>query len=174
MFVTQRLLVCLQGKVGVETSPISSPMAHQRSDIPKPSKAPPPPPQPQMGYQTQYEENMAPSGNIHSQEPAPPMPLPVEAVWDEEVVVLNRGESGFGFSISGGVDTPHLEGDPSIYVTRLVPNGAAIMDGRLHLDDMIVAVNGMDVTAVVHDEAVGALKNAGDTLELVRMFIIIC
>lgn len=150
----------------METSPIGSPVAHPRPDIPKPSKAPPLPPQQQMGFQAQYEENMPPPNTMH--EPPPPVPLPVEAVWDEEVVVLNRGESGFGFSISGGVDTPHLEGDPSIYVTRLVPNGAAIMDGRLKLDDMIVAVNGMDVTAVAHDDAVGSLKNAGDTLELVR------
>ena len=36
-----------------------------------------------------------------------------------------------GFSIAGGSDNPHIGDDPSIYITKIIPGGAAAADGRL-------------------------------------------
>ena len=42
-----------------------------------------------------------------------------------------QGNSGLGFSIAGGSDNPHVGDDPSIFITKLIPGGAAADDGRL-------------------------------------------
>ncbi|NXX24082.1 DLG3 protein, partial [Podargus strigoides] len=36
-----------------------------------------------------------------------------------------------GFSIAGGIDNPHIPDDPGIFITKIIPGGAAAMDGRL-------------------------------------------
>lgn len=42
-----------------------------------------------------------------------------------------QGNSGLGFSIAGGTDNPHIGEDPSIFITKVIPGGAAAQDGRL-------------------------------------------
>ena len=42
-----------------------------------------------------------------------------------------QGTTGLGFSIAGGSDNPHIEDDPSIFITKIIPGGAAAADGRL-------------------------------------------
>lgn len=42
-----------------------------------------------------------------------------------------QGNSGLGFSIAGGTDNPHIGDDPSIFITKIIPGGAAAQDGRL-------------------------------------------
>ena len=44
---------------------------------------------------------------------------------------LLQGNSGLGFSIAGGIDNPHVPDDPGIFITKIIPGGAAAMDGRL-------------------------------------------
>lgn len=44
---------------------------------------------------------------------------------------LFQGNTGLGFSIAGGSDNPHIGEDPSIYITKIIPGGAAAADGRL-------------------------------------------
>lgn len=53
---------------------------------------------------------------------------------------MERGTSGLGFSIAGGTDNPHIGVDTAIYITKLIPGGAASNDGRLRVNDCIVAV----------------------------------
>ena len=48
--------------------------------------------------------------------------------------------TGLGFNIRGGIDIPHLPGDPGIFVTKLKENGAAYKDGRLKEGDKIIEV----------------------------------
>jgi len=48
-------------------------------------------------------------------------PQPVKDVWEYEEIILERGSSGLGFSIAGGVDNPHVGNDSSIYITKLIP-----------------------------------------------------
>lgn len=92
--------------------------------------------------------------------------------WEYEEIVLERGGgAGLGFSIAGGTDNPHhvggSEDDTAIYVTKLIPGGAAAADGRLQVNDSIMAVNDVPVVDVPHAVAVDALKRAGNTVKLV-------
>ncbi len=68
-------------------------------------------------------------------QPAAPAPLPppsalppsgfpapvVKDGYEYEEIILDRGSSGLGFSIAGGVDNPHVGNDSSIYITKLIP-----------------------------------------------------
>uniref|UniRef100_A0A3Q2Q401 PDZ domain-containing protein n=1 Tax=Fundulus heteroclitus TaxID=8078 RepID=A0A3Q2Q401_FUNHE len=76
------------------------------------------------------------------------------------------GNSGLGFSIAGGTDNPHIGDDPSIFITKIIPGGAAAQDGRLRVNDSIVFVNDVDVREVSHSLAVEALKEAGPVVRL--------
>jgi disks large protein 1 len=80
---------------------------------------------------------------------------------------LSRGSSGLGFSIAGGTDNPHTGTDTSIYITKVIPGGAAHNDGRTKLYDIIVSVNETSVVDVTHADAVDALKSAGERVKLV-------
>ncbi|XP_025079739.1 disks large homolog 1-like [Pomacea canaliculata] len=54
-----------------------------------------------------------------------------EGEWEYEEIDLDRGSGGLGFSIAGGCDNPHVGDDPSIYITKIIPGGAAAENGRL-------------------------------------------
>uniref|UniRef100_A0A8C3HG59 Discs large MAGUK scaffold protein 4 n=1 Tax=Chrysemys picta bellii TaxID=8478 RepID=A0A8C3HG59_CHRPI len=81
---------------------------------------------------------------------------------------LLQGNSGLGFSIAGGTDNPHIGDDPSIFITKIIPGGAAAQDGRLRVNDSILFVNDVDVREVTHSTAVEALKEAGS---IVRLYV---
>nr|3ZRT_A Chain A, DISKS LARGE HOMOLOG 4 [Homo sapiens]3ZRT_B Chain B, DISKS LARGE HOMOLOG 4 [Homo sapiens]3ZRT_C Chain C, DISKS LARGE HOMOLOG 4 [Homo sapiens]3ZRT_D Chain D, DISKS LARGE HOMOLOG 4 [Homo sapiens] len=85
-----------------------------------------------------------------------------------EEITLERGNSGLGFSIAGGTDNPHIGDDPSIFITKIIPGGAAAQDGRLRVNDSILFVNEVDVREVTHSAAVEALKEAGS---IVRLYV---
>lgn len=87
--------------------------------------------------------------------------------WDYEDIILERGGAGLGFSIAGGTDNPHYGNDTAIYITKLIPGGAASADGRLRVNDTILQVNDVSVVDVPHAAAVDALKRAGNTVKLV-------
>ncbi|XP_051752224.1 disks large homolog 1 isoform X13 [Ctenopharyngodon idella] len=91
-----------------------------------------------------------------------------EADYEYEEITLERGNSGLGFSIAGGTDNPHIGEDPSIFITKIIPGGAAAQDGRLRVNDCILRVNDVDVRDVTHSNAVEALKEAGC---IVRLYV---
>ncbi|XP_027013945.1 discs large homolog 1-like protein isoform X6 [Tachysurus fulvidraco] len=91
-----------------------------------------------------------------------------EADYEYEEITLERANSGLGFSIAGGTDNPHIGEDPSIFITKVIPGGAAAQDGRLRVNDVILRVNEADVRDVTHSKAVEALKEAGS---LVRLYV---
>uniref|UniRef100_A0AAY5KIS1 Discs large MAGUK scaffold protein 4 n=1 Tax=Esox lucius TaxID=8010 RepID=A0AAY5KIS1_ESOLU len=82
---------------------------------------------------------------------------------------VRTGNSGLGFSIAGGTDNPHVGDDPSIFITKIIPGGAAAQDGRLSVNDSILFVNDVDVREVTHSMAVEALKEAG---AIVRLYVL--
>ncbi|XP_007907918.1 disks large homolog 3 isoform X2 [Callorhinchus milii] len=89
-----------------------------------------------------------------------------DAMYKYEEIILERGNSGLGFSIAGGIDNPHVPDDPGIFITKIIPGGAAAMDGRLGVNDCVLRVNEVDVSEVVHSKAVEALKEAGPVVRL--------
>ncbi|XP_056895366.1 disks large homolog 1-like isoform X4 [Takifugu flavidus] len=96
----------------------------------------------------------------------PPYVNGTEADYEYEEITLERGNSGLGFSIAGGTDNPHIGDDPSIFITKIIPGGAAAQNGRLRVNDCIVRVNDTDVRDVTHSGAVEALKEAGGLVRL--------
>ncbi|KAM8873621.1 disks large homolog 4-like isoform 2-T2 [Spinachia spinachia] len=96
----------------------------------------------------------------------PPYVNGTEADYEYEEITLERGNSGLGFSIAGGTDNPHIGEDPSIFITKIIPGGAAAQNGRLRVNDCIVRVNESDVRDVTHSGAVEALKDAGGLVRL--------
>ncbi|XP_074466409.1 disks large homolog 2 isoform X6 [Sebastes fasciatus] len=91
-----------------------------------------------------------------------------EIEYEFEEITLERGNSGLGFSIAGGTDNPHIGDDPGIFITKIIPGGAAAEDGRLRVNDCILRVNDADVSEVCHSKAVEALKVAGS---IVRLYV---
>uniref|UniRef100_A0A4W3IZE3 Discs, large homolog 2 (Drosophila) n=1 Tax=Callorhinchus milii TaxID=7868 RepID=A0A4W3IZE3_CALMI len=82
------------------------------------------------------------------------------------ICTSSYGNSGLGFSIAGGIDNPHIGDDPGIFITKIIPGGAAAEDGRLRVNDCILQVNEADVSEVSHSRAVEALKEAGCIVQL--------
>uniref|UniRef100_G3PYD8 Discs, large homolog 3 (Drosophila) n=1 Tax=Gasterosteus aculeatus aculeatus TaxID=481459 RepID=G3PYD8_GASAC len=90
---------------------------------------------------------------------------PYVSIW-MPIITCVQGNSGLGFSIAGGIDNPHIPDDPGIFITKIIPGGAAAMDGRLGVNDCVLRVNEVDVSEVVHSRAVEALKEAGPVVRL--------
>ena len=72
---------------------------------------------------------------------------------------LGEGPERLGFSISGGLFTEHVKNDHGIFVTKIIPGGAADIDGKLKVGDRLLSVNGISLEYVTHDEAVSAIAS---------------
>lgn len=64
------------------------------------------------------------------------------AVSSEEkiIVQLNKGDTGLGFTIAGGIDNQHVPNDDGIFITNIIKGGAAERDGRLRISDKVLQV----------------------------------
>ena len=96
----------------------------------------------------------------------PEKSLMYQEPWEYDDISLERGNAGLGFSIAGGTDNPHVSNDASIYITKIIDGGAAAVDGRLKVNDIITHVNNVCVIDVPHSSAVEALKKAGNSVHL--------
>uniref|UniRef100_A0A8C6X854 PDZ domain-containing protein n=1 Tax=Naja naja TaxID=35670 RepID=A0A8C6X854_NAJNA len=65
-----------------------------------------------------------------------------EIEYEFEEITLERGNSGLGFSIAGGTDNPHIGDDPGIFITKIIPGGAAAEDGRLRDHPLLILEHG--------------------------------
>ncbi|XP_063811471.1 membrane-associated guanylate kinase, WW and PDZ domain-containing protein 3 isoform X2 [Pseudophryne corroboree] len=85
-----------------------------------------------------------PSGSRHSQSLGC---YPVE---------LERGPRGFGFSLRGG-----KEYNMGLFILRLAEDGPAIKDGRIHVGDQIVEINGEPTQGITHTRAIELIQAGG-------------
>jgi C-terminal processing protease CtpA/Prc len=76
-----------------------------------------------------------------------------------EEITLEKSLNGLGFSISGGLFTEHIKNDHGIFVTKIIPGGAADLDGKLAVGDRILSVNDICLEYVTHDDAVEAISS---------------
>ncbi|CAJ1059603.1 inaD-like protein [Xyrichtys novacula] len=72
----------------------------------------------------------------------------------ETLMEICKGRSGLGLSIVGGRDT-QLD---AIVIHEVYEEGAAARDGRLWAGDQILEVNGVNLRAASHEEAIAALR----------------
>ncbi|XP_008414885.1 multiple PDZ domain protein isoform X2 [Poecilia reticulata] len=89
----------------------------------------------------------------------PPMSPPL-AMWEKEaqIVELEKGESGLGFSILDYQD-PEDASKTVLIIRSLVPGGVADQDGRLLPGDRLMFVNETDLEGSSLDYAVHVLKS---------------
>ncbi|XP_055084936.1 multiple PDZ domain protein isoform X2 [Periophthalmus magnuspinnatus] len=80
----------------------------------------------------------------------------------ETTIDISKGRTGLGLSIVGGCDT--LLG--AIIIHEVYEEGAASKDGRLWAGDQILEVNGIDLRAATHDEAINVLRQTPQKVRL--------
>jgi partitioning defective protein 3 len=72
-------------------------------------------------------------------------------------IQLRKGVNGLGFSvatrdIATSINTP-------VYVKNILPQGAAVVDGRLQSGDRLLEVNGVEITGMRQADVVSLLRN---------------
>ncbi|TRZ20029.1 hypothetical protein HGM15179_007010 [Zosterops borbonicus] len=111
---------------------------------------------------------LSPEAEVPSRGVFPP-PLPVDPATcpivpgQEMTIEISKGRSGLGLSIVGGKDTP-LD---AIVIHEVYEEGAAARDGRLWAGDQILEVNGIDLRNASHEEAITALRQTPQKVQLV-------
>ena len=78
------------------------------------------------------------------------------------VVELPKTDGGLGFNIMGGNDP-----ETPIYVSRIIPDGVADRNGGLKRGDEVLAVAGVSVEKMKHEDVVSLLKQCKDTVKMV-------
>lgn len=56
--------------------------------------------------------------------------------------------------------------DQYIFLGKIIPNSPADQCGQLHINDRILAVNGVDLTHMLHTDVVNLIKDSGRTITL--------
>ncbi|XP_054037388.1 membrane-associated guanylate kinase, WW and PDZ domain-containing protein 3 isoform X2 [Rissa tridactyla] len=76
-------------------------------------------------------------------------------------VELERGPRGFGFSLRGG-----KEYNMGLFILRLAEEGPAVKDGRVHVGDQIVEINGEPTQGITHTRAIELIQAGGNKVLL--------
>ncbi|XP_051947430.1 membrane-associated guanylate kinase, WW and PDZ domain-containing protein 3-like isoform X1 [Xyrauchen texanus] len=76
-------------------------------------------------------------------------------------VELERGPRGFGFSLRGG-----KEYNMGLFILRLAEDGPALKDGRIHVGDQIVEINGEPTQGITHTRAIDLIQAGGNKVLL--------
>ncbi|KAM3938163.1 E3 ubiquitin-protein ligase LNX isoform 2-T6 [Leptodactylus fuscus] len=85
----------------------------------------------------------------------------------EKVVnIIKDHTESLGMTVAGGVS--NWEWDLPIFVTSVDPDGVIGRDGRIKTGDILLNVNGVDLTGVSRSEAVSLLKNSSSSCVVLR------
>ncbi|XP_066566460.1 membrane-associated guanylate kinase, WW and PDZ domain-containing protein 3 [Amia ocellicauda] len=77
-------------------------------------------------------------------------------------VDLDRGPTGFGFSLRGG-----SEYNMGLYVLGLMEGGPASRSHKIQVSDQLVEINGDSTTGMTHSQAVDQIRRGGNRIHLV-------
>ncbi|XP_075799125.1 E3 ubiquitin-protein ligase LNX isoform X2 [Microtus pennsylvanicus] len=92
-------------------------------------------------------------------------PLHPAATCHEKVVSVRKDPSeSLGMTVGGGAS--HGEWDLPIYVISVEPGGIISRDGRIKTGDILLNVNGIELTEVSRTEAVAILKSTSSSVVL--------
>ncbi|XP_043570484.1 multiple PDZ domain protein isoform X6 [Chiloscyllium plagiosum] len=98
-----------------------------------------------------------------------PEPVCCQSV-DGEIfdVKLTKDVHGLGITIAGYVGDKNLE--PSGIFVKSITRGSAVeQDGRIHIGDQIIAVDGTNIQSFTNQQAVEMLRHTGQTVCLILM-----
>lgn len=94
-----------------------------------------------------------------------PKPLHPAVTCHEKVVSVRKDPSeSLGMTVAGGAS--HREWDLPIYVISVEPGGVISRDGRIKTGDILLNVNGIELTEVSRGEAVALLKSTCSSVVL--------
>uniref|UniRef100_A0A8D2DSS1 E3 ubiquitin-protein ligase LNX n=1 Tax=Sciurus vulgaris TaxID=55149 RepID=A0A8D2DSS1_SCIVU len=94
-----------------------------------------------------------------------PKPFHPAATCHEKVVNIRKDPSdSLGMTVAGGAS--HREWDLPIYVISVEPGGVISRDGRIRTGDILLSVNGTELTEVSRSEAVALLKSTSSSVVL--------
>ena len=98
------------------------------------------------------------SGSIHDESfgSAPssaPRARKLSSVHGAKVVDLNKGPTGLGMQLKGGIDTQH-----PVTVKEVFSGGPAHKSGKVHVGDAILEVNGVSFETLSHAAAIQTMK----------------
>ncbi|KAL4666954.1 hypothetical protein H8959_005643 [Pygathrix nigripes] len=115
-----------------------------------------------------------PAGDISITPPAPaalPVALPTVASKSPgsdsslfetyNVELMKKDGQSLGIRIVGYVGTSHTGEASGIYVKSIMPGSAAYHNGRIQVNDKIVAVDGVNIQGFANQDVVEVLRNAG-------------
>ncbi|XP_078806123.1 membrane-associated guanylate kinase, WW and PDZ domain-containing protein 3 isoform X3 [Oryzias latipes] len=77
-------------------------------------------------------------------------------------VVLERGPTGFGFSLRGG-----SEYNMGLYVLGLMDGGPAQRSNKIKVSDQLVEINSENTAGMTHSQAVEQIRRGGNRIRLV-------
>uniref|UniRef100_A0A8C3V973 LNX2 protein n=1 Tax=Catharus ustulatus TaxID=91951 RepID=A0A8C3V973_CATUS len=101
--------------------------------------------------------NRAHQGKLHSPKSLSWKDLPQGYVSHEKTVAIKKEpKESLGITIGGGRDNKNKL---PIYVTSVQPIGCLFRDGRIKRGDVLLSINGIDLTHLNYYEAVSALKS---------------
>ncbi|XP_069501379.1 PDZ domain-containing protein MAGIX isoform X2 [Ambystoma mexicanum] len=92
---------------------------------------------------------------------AQPQAKPAE-VCGQYLVELQRGPTGFGFSLRGG-----SEYNMSIYVLGIMEGGPAERSGKMQVSDQLMEINGTCTAGMSHADAVEQIRTGGNKIHLI-------
>ncbi|KAK8743105.1 hypothetical protein OTU49_001527 [Cherax quadricarinatus] len=94
--------------------------------------------------------------------------FPTQILTETLYTTLMRDHNGLGFSIAGGRGAAQFkDGSDAIYISRITEGGAAAKDGKLHIGDRVISINGVDLEGARHDQAVSMLTGLERFVRLV-------
>ncbi|KAJ8010724.1 hypothetical protein DPEC_G00078140 [Dallia pectoralis] len=75
---------------------------------------------------------------------------------EKQITVKKEPHESLGMTVAGGRGSK--SGELPIFVTSVQPHGCLSRDGRIKRGDVLLSINGQDLTYLSHGEAVGTLK----------------
>ncbi|XP_056115771.1 E3 ubiquitin-protein ligase LNX isoform X2 [Rhinichthys klamathensis goyatoka] len=86
------------------------------------------------------------------------------ACYEKTVTLLKEPHDSLGMTVAGGMSSRGW--DLPVYVTNVDPNGVVGQEGSICKGDILLNVNGVDLTGVTRSEAVANLKNTSSPVVL--------
>ncbi|KTG35667.1 hypothetical protein cypCar_00000077 [Cyprinus carpio] len=77
---------------------------------------------------------------------------------EKHITVKKEPHESLGMTVAGGRGSK--SGELPIFVTSVQPHGCLSRDGRIKHGDVLLSINGQDLTSLSHSEAVGTLKSS--------------